>query len=353
MNPSFRAPPASPRVVPTLLLARLPRDLRAAPLRPVSLLPPPHAQPVGRRGPRAGRDGARVRHARTDGGGAAEPAGVALSRRLEPLARSAATAATRRAARRSATKPTAARDPRACRAKRRHAPRAALAAGARGRRPQGRLRSLARGDRRSALDDDGGGEGRAPPRARQARRAGPGGDARRRRRACSTRSARRSTPATSIGLTVAPARHRRGRGGRRDDAVRPARPRAARSSTACSSAAERMATADGTAGSKRASCRGSFRRRRASSSSRIAASGAPALVRAPGRRGGARDHARRARRRSRGAPPELLLQPRLHRRGLRRARRPLALQRLPLVACLQSDRSYRPRHAPSPGELMS
>ena len=55
------------------------------------------------------------------------------------------------------------------------------------------------------------------------------------------------------------------------------------------------------------------------------------LVRAPGRRGGPRHHADRGRGRSRGAPAELLLRPGLHRGGLRRARRPVPRQRLPLV----------------------
>src|ERR1019366_6590151 len=59
--------------------------------------------------------------------------------------------------------------------------------------------------------------------------------------------------------------------------------------------------------------------------------GIRSLVRARRRRSGARDHTRRAGGRSRSAPSELLLQPRLHCGGLRRARPALAFQRLPLV----------------------
>ena len=153
----------------------------------------------------------------------------------------------------------------------RDAPRAALAAGARRRRAQGRVRSLARRDCGSAVDDGRRREGRAPSRARQARGACRGGDAspgawgpRRVLRGVQRRRPRRPHRA--------PARPRRGRGRRRDDAVRP-RGRAAH--CPLRDALRRRAPGDrrtGTAGSMRASCKGSSRPRRALSSSRIAAS---------------------------------------------------------------------------------
>ena len=61
------------------VVASVPRRLRAAPARAVSLLPAPHAQPVGRRGPGAGHDGPRVRHARLHGRGAARTRGPGCS----------------------------------------------------------------------------------------------------------------------------------------------------------------------------------------------------------------------------------------------------------------------------------
>src|ERR1700722_6183977 len=94
--PPLRAPGVA-RPLPSFVLARLPRHLRAPPLRALSLLPPPHSEPLGRRGSRAGRDGARVRDARTDGERAAEPARVALSGRVESLVRPAAKTPARRA----------------------------------------------------------------------------------------------------------------------------------------------------------------------------------------------------------------------------------------------------------------
>lgn len=70
------------------LLAPLRRHLRAAPCRAVSLLPSPDPNALGRRGSRARHDVARVRNPGAYGGVAADPTRVALSRGVEPLARS-------------------------------------------------------------------------------------------------------------------------------------------------------------------------------------------------------------------------------------------------------------------------
>ena len=175
----------------------VPRHLRAAAFRSLPVLPLFDAQPVGRRGPEPGRARPRLRHPRADGQGAAQPARLAVSRRVEPVDRRAA-AAPRGAGRGRAVDHAG---PAGAARGRRDAPRQARAAGARGGGAEGRLRPLARGDRRRARHHRRRGEDRPPPRARQADR-GAGDDAPRRPRrrpASSTTSAPRSMRAISIG----------------------------------------------------------------------------------------------------------------------------------------------------------
>src|SRR4029077_3768194 len=75
-------PNTRPRHLRQTVLPPFSRDVRAAARRALPLLPPPDAQPVGRRRSGAGQPGAGVRHARADDRAAAAPAGVAVPPRL-------------------------------------------------------------------------------------------------------------------------------------------------------------------------------------------------------------------------------------------------------------------------------
>src|SRR5262245_43946284 len=77
------------------LLARFFGGVRAPPGRSLPLLPSPLAKPVGRRRPRPGYAGPRLRDPGAERAVSAEPARVAVSRGVEPVDRSSSPATPR------------------------------------------------------------------------------------------------------------------------------------------------------------------------------------------------------------------------------------------------------------------